>query len=89
MTFLELKKNLAERFSQAGFESADLEAHYLVCEAAAIPDREFPLYAHEPLSSEAQARAESFAVRRLKNEPWQQNARLLSLRRCLPQKTDE
>ena len=71
MTFLELKKNLAERFSQAGFEAADLEAHYIVCEAAGNPDREFPLYAHEPLTSGAQARAESFMVRRLKNEPWQ------------------
>ncbi len=71
MTFLELKKNLKERFSQAGFEAADLEAHYIVCEAAGIPDREFPLYAHEHLSSEVQARAESFAARRLKNEPWQ------------------
>ena len=71
MTFLELKKNLAERFSQAGFESADLEAHYIVCEAAGIPDREFPLYAHEQLTNEAQARAEAFVARRLKNEPWQ------------------
>jgi len=71
MTFLELKKNLTERFLKAGFESADLEVHYIVCEAAGIPDREFPLYAHEQLTSEAQTRAESFAVRRLKNEPWQ------------------
>lgn len=71
MTFLELKKNLAERFSQAGFEAVDLEAHYIVCDAAGIPDREFPLYAHEPLTSEVQTRAESFMVRRLKNEPWQ------------------
>ncbi len=71
MTFLELKKDLAERFSEAGFEAADLEAHYIVCEAASIPDREFPLYAHEQLASGAQARAESFAARRLKNEPWQ------------------
>ena len=71
MTFLELKKNLADRFSKAGFEAADLEAHYIVCEAAGIPDREFPLYAHEKLASEAQAQAESFAARRLKNEPWQ------------------
>lgn len=71
MTFLELKKNLAERFSQAGFDAADLEAHYIVCEAAGIPDREFPLYAHEQLASEAQTRAESFAACRLKHEPWQ------------------
>lgn len=71
MTFLELKKKLAECFSQAGFEAADLEAHYIVCEAAGIPDREFPLYAHAQLTSEAQVQAESFAARRLKNEPWQ------------------
>ncbi|MBR3507006.1 MAG: peptide chain release factor N(5)-glutamine methyltransferase, partial [Lentisphaeria bacterium] len=71
MTFLELKTNLAKHFSQAGFESAELEAHYIVCEAAGIPDREFPLYAHEPLTAEMQTRAESFAVRRLRNEPWQ------------------
>ena len=71
MTFLELKKALADRFSQAGFEAADLEAHYIVCEASGIPDREFPLYAHEPLTAEVQVQAESFAARRLKNEPWQ------------------
>lgn len=71
MTFLELKKSLAERFSQAGFEAADLESHFIVCEAAGIPDCGFPLYAHEQLTSGAQARAESFAARRLTNEPWQ------------------
>ena len=71
MTFLELKKDLAEQFSGAGFEAADLEAHFIVCEAAGIPDREFALHAHEQLSPESKARAESFAVRRLKNEPWQ------------------
>ena len=71
MTFLELKKCLAERFSQAGFESADLEAHYIVCEAAGIPDREFALYAHEETAPGVPARAESFLTRRLTNEPWQ------------------
>ena len=71
MTYLELKKELTDRFSQAGFESPDLEAHFIISEAAGIPDREFPLHAHEQLASGAQARAESFAARRLKNEPWQ------------------
>ena len=71
MTFLELKKDFAERFSQAGFEAADLEAHFILCEAAGIPDREFALHAHEQFPSEAQPRAESFLTRRLKNEPWQ------------------
>ena len=71
MTFLELKKDFAERFSQAGFEATDLEAHFIVCEAAGIPDREFPLHAHEQVSSNVQARAETFMVRRLANEPWQ------------------
>ena len=71
MTFLELKKSLAERLSQAGFEAADLEAHYIVCEAAGIPDREFALHAHEDAPTEVQTRAESFLARRLANEPWQ------------------
>jgi len=71
MTFLELKKEFADRFSQSGFEASDLEAHFIVCEAAGIPDREFPLYAREPISPDARARAESFLARRLKNEPWQ------------------
>ena len=71
MTFLELKKAFSERFTRAGFEAADLEAHFIVCEAAGIPDREFPLHAHEEIVPEATARAESFLARRLKNEPWQ------------------
>ncbi len=71
MTLLELKKDLANKFSQDGFEAADLEAHFIVCEAAGIPDREFALHAHEPVPSEVQAKAESFLTRRLANEPWQ------------------
>lgn len=71
MTVLELKKTLSERFSQAGFEAADLEAHYIVCEAAGFPDREFGLHARETVPSEVQAQAESFLARRLTNEPWQ------------------
>lgn len=71
MTFLELKKALAERFASAGFEAPDLEAHFIVCEAAGIPDREFALHAHEKLTTEAQKQAEAFLARRLANEPWQ------------------
>jgi len=71
MTFLELKNKLAERFSEAGFESPDLEAHFIVCEAAGIPDREFALHAHEPVDPGTQDRAGSFLTRRLANEPWQ------------------
>ena len=71
MTFLELKKALTERFSRAGFEAADLEAHFIVCEAAGIPDREFALHAHDRLSSEAETRAQAFLARRLTHEPWQ------------------
>ena len=71
MTFLELKNSLAEQFSAAGFEAPDLEAHFIVCEAAGIPDREFALHAHDPLSPEAENRAEAFLTRRLANEPWQ------------------
>ena len=71
MTLLELKKELTERFSQSGFEAADLEAHYIVCEAAGIPDREFALHAHDPLSSEVREIAESYLARRLAHEPWQ------------------
>ena len=71
MTFLELKNSLAERFASAGFEAPDLEAHYIVCEAAGIPDRDFALHAHEQIPSEAENRAGSFLTRRLANEPWQ------------------
>ena len=71
MTLLELKNEFAERFSQGGFEAVDLEAHYIVCEAAGIPDREFALHAHDPLTTEVQNRAEAFLARRLANEPWQ------------------
>ncbi len=71
MTFLELKKDIAEHFSLAGFEAPDLEAHFIVCEAAGIPDREFALHAHEETPSGVQVQAESFLARRLANEPWQ------------------
>jgi release factor glutamine methyltransferase len=71
MTFLELKKDFTERLSQAGFEAADMEAHFIVCEAAGIPDREFALHAHGQIASDLQKRAESFLARRLANEPWQ------------------
>ena len=71
MTFLELKKELAKRFASAGFEAADLEALYIVCEAAGIPDREFALHAHESLPSGIREQADSFLARRLANEPWQ------------------
>lgn len=71
MTYLELKQVLVERFSQAGFEAADLEAHYIVCEAAGIPDRVFALHAHEKVLPGVQVQAESFLARRLANEPWQ------------------
>ena len=71
MTLIELKKKLSGRLSLAGFEAPDLEAHYIICEAADIPDREFALHAHETVSSDVQAQAESFLTRRLANEPWQ------------------
>ena len=71
MTLIELKKDFADRFSKAGFEAADLEAHFIVCEATGIPDREFALHAHEMLTAEVRTRAESFLARRLSNEPWQ------------------
>ena len=71
MTFLELKNELAERFASAKFEAPDLEAHFIVCEAAGIPDREFALHAHDALSFETEKKAEAFFARRLANEPWQ------------------
>lgn len=71
MTFLELKKEFSERFAAAGFEAADLEALYIVCEAAGIPDREFALHAHEQVPPGAAEQAGLFLVRRLGNEPWQ------------------
>lgn len=71
MTLLELKKDLTDRFSQAGFEAPDLEAHFIVCESAGVPDREFALHAHGPAASGVCERAESFLTRRLAHEPWQ------------------
>ena len=71
MTFLQLKKDLVERFASTGFEAPDLEAHFIVCEAAGIPDREFALHAHEQIPPEARKLAEAFLLRRLANEPWQ------------------
>jgi len=71
MTLLELKKDFTDRFAKAGFEAPDLEAHYIVCEAAGIPDREFALHAHSPLAPGVREQAESFLSRRLANEPWQ------------------
>ena len=71
MRLLELKKSIEGRFLQAGFKSADMEAHYIVCEAAGIPDREFALHAHEEAAEEVRVKAESFLARRLANEPWQ------------------
>lgn len=71
MTFLELKKAFSDRFAAAGFEAADLEALYIVCEAAGIPDREFALHAHEQIPPGAVEQAEIFLTRRLANEPWQ------------------
>jgi len=71
MTFLELKKELSGRFAATGFEAADLEALYIVCEAAGIPDREFALHAHEQAPPAAVEQSEIFLARRLENEPWQ------------------
>ena len=71
MTLLELKHSIEQSFMKAGFEAADVEALYIVCEAAGIPDREFALHAHEQLRPEAQKQAEAFLARRLANEPWQ------------------
>jgi len=71
MTFLELKKKVSEHLASAGFEAADLEALYIVCEAAGIPDREFAIHAHEQAAPGIVEQAELFLARRLANEPWQ------------------
>ena len=68
MTLLELKHSIEQSFMKAGFEAADVEALYIVCEAAGIPDREFALHAHDALSFETEKKAEAFLARRLANE---------------------
>ena len=71
MTLLELKKDFTDRLSRAGFEAPDLEALFIVCEAAGIPDREFALHAREVPGAGMCEQAESFLTRRLAHEPWQ------------------
>ena len=71
MTLLELKHSLEQAFMKAGFESADVEALYIVCEAAGIPDRMFALHARDPVSPKTGTKANSYLYRRLANEPWQ------------------
>ena len=71
MTLLELKHSLEQAFIKAGFEYADVEALYIVCEAAGIPDRLFALHAHDAVPPKTGRKANSFLYRRLANEPWQ------------------
>lgn len=71
MNLFELKKDFANRLSQAGFDAPDLEALFIICEAAGFPDREFALHARDVPGAEVRGRAESFLARRLTHEPWQ------------------
>ena len=71
MTLLELKKSIEQSFMKAGFEAADVEALYIVCEAAGIPDRMFALHARDAVHPKTGRKANSFLYRRLANEPWQ------------------
>ena len=71
MTLLELKHSLEQAFMKAGFESPDVEALYIVCEAVGSPDRMFALHARDSVSPKAGRKANSYLYRRLANEPWQ------------------
>ena len=71
MTLLELKHSIEQSFMKAGFEAADVEALYIVCEAAGIPDRMFALHARDAVSPKTGKKANSYLYRRLANEPWQ------------------
>jgi len=71
MTLLELKHSLEQAFMKAGFESPDVEALYIVCEAVGIPDRMFALHARDAVSPKVGRKANSCLYRRLANEPWQ------------------
>lgn len=71
MTLLELKNSIEQSFLKAGFESPDVEALYIVCEAVGIPDRMFALHARDAVPPRAGKKANSFLYRRLANEPWQ------------------
>ena len=71
MTLLELKHSIEQSFMKAGFEAADVEALYIACEAAGIPDRMFALHARDAVSPKTGNKANSYLYRRLANEPWQ------------------
>lgn len=71
MTLLELKHSIEQSFMKARFEAADVEALYIVCEAAGIPDRMFALHARDAVSPKTGNKANSYLYRRLANEPWQ------------------
>jgi len=71
MTLLELKKSIEQSFMKAGFDAPDVEALYIVCEAAGIPDRMFALHARDAVPPKIGKKANSYLYRRLANEPWQ------------------
>ena len=70
-TLSRYRKKLFDAFTEAGFESARLEADYIVSEVTSIPHIELLLYPERQLTSAELEKGDSFLARRLKNEPFQ------------------
>ncbi|MBO5760335.1 MAG: peptide chain release factor N(5)-glutamine methyltransferase [Lentisphaeria bacterium] len=71
MTLEEYRKNLTRRFEENHFESAGTEADYIASEVLSIPHIELVLYPERIITDAEYEKMESFAARRLKNEPFQ------------------
>lgn len=70
-TLAQYRKKLYDAFTAGGFESARLEADYIVSEVTSIPHMELLLYPDRQLSAAELEKGDSFLARRLKNEPFQ------------------
>ena len=70
-TLAQYRKKLYDAFTTGRFESARLEADYIVSEVTSIPHMELPLYPDRQLTSAELEKGDSFLARRLKNEPFQ------------------
>ena len=70
-TLAQYRKTLYEAFTEGGFESAQLEADYIVSEITSIPHIELLLYPERLLTEDELKKGNSFLARRMKNEPFQ------------------
>ena len=70
-TLAQYRKILYEAFTEGGFESAQLEADYIVSEITSIPHIELLLYPERLLTEDELKKGNSFLARRMKNEPFQ------------------